>query len=220
MKILCFLILIAIAVSGCAKSPPTGNGAAPVEPQNSNAAPPASAPSASQSATPSAEPVAAGAFDSVYTNIAVGKCKTTSKDEREGWIIQVCEGVGGYKLEVYEDDIRQSINVISPDGSKSELDLPGKVASGFSKLGDKAEWRVSKRDGKDVPAAMIVRFIVDDPQEPKKKTSYLVVSKIAPSASCVTDAVMPSAAQNEEARTLADSASGKPCKRQTADGSR
>lgn len=209
--LLIFLTAFAVSISGCSKSPANGNAAVSGPAQNANSASPAPAPSTV--ASPSSETApAAAALDSVYTSSTVGKCKTTSKNEEEGWIVQVCDGVGGFKLEVYEDDIRQSINVIAPDGSKSELDLPGKVGSSFSKIGDKAEWRVSKVDGKEVPAAMIVRFIVDDPQDPKKKTSYLVVSKIAASGSCITDVVAPGEKQNEEARKLADSASGKPCK--------
>ncbi len=210
MRSYSLIALLAIAMTGCSNSPSNSGPAA--SPQTANAASPATAPSVAASPSPEAAPVAAAALDSVYTLTTVGKCKTTSQDKEEGWIIQVCDGVGGFKLEVYEDDIRQSMNVIAPDGSKSELDLPGKVGSSFSKIGDKAEWRVSKKDGKEIPAAMIVRFTLDDPQDPKKKTSYLVVTKIAVSGSCVTDVVPPGAQQNEEARKLADSASGRPCK--------
>lgn len=150
--------------------------------------------------------------ESVYTDLASNKCKTIDSNEEEGWITQMCDGIGGYKLEVFEADIRQSINVIAPNGKKSELDFQANVAQSFSVLGEKAEWRVDKKDGKTVPIALIVRFNASNPNDETKSTSYLVVSKINGNSACVTDVIKPSANANEEARKAADNAAKRPCK--------
>ena len=75
-------------------------------------------------------------------------------------------------------------------------------------------WDVLKSNvrGADEPADH--RFIVADSENPKKNMSYLMVSKIGKTESCVTDVVLPGAKQNETARQLADAASSKPCKKQ------
>jgi hypothetical protein len=150
-------------------------------------------------------------IEPVYTDLTEKGCKTTKKNEAEEWMTEICEGVGGYKLEVFEGDLRSSINVIAPNGKKSELEFQ-KVSLNFSSLGEKAEWRVEKKDGKDVPTALIVRFNANKPDDETKSISYLIVSKIAAEKSCITDVVKPSANANEEARKLAESAATKPCK--------
>ena len=151
-------------------------------------------------------------IESVYTDIAANKCKTIDSNEDEGWITQMCDGVGGYKLEVFEADIRQSINVIAPNGKKSELDFQANVSGSFSSLGEKAEWRVREKDGKSVPFALIARLNASNPDNETKSTSYLVVSKINADKSCITDVIKPSANANEEARKAADNSANKPCK--------
>lgn len=148
----------------------------------------------------------------VYTDITSAKCKTTEKNEDEGWIVQMCDGVAGYKLEVSEGDLRASINVIAPSGKTSELNFQQNVSSAFSTLGEKAEWRMMKKDGKSVPFALIVRLNASKGDDGTKTDSLLVVSKIDGDKSCVTDVVKPIANANEEARKLADNSANKPCK--------
>jgi hypothetical protein len=63
-----------------------------------------------------------------------------------------------------------------------------------------------------VPVGLIARYYVSDPENSSKTTAYLIVSKIGKKRPCVTDVVGPGAKQNEDARKLADTASGKPCK--------
>lgn len=151
-------------------------------------------------------------IESVYTDITPEKCKTTGENEQEEWRTQMCDGVGGYKLEVFEGDLRSSINVISPSGKKSELNFQANVSFNFSALGDKAEWRVQKKDGKNVPIALIVRLNASRDDDETKSDSFLTVSKINGDKACVTDVVKPIANANEEARKLADKAADKPCK--------
>lgn len=145
---------------------------------------------------------------SVYSSLDTKNCKTVEQsDEGTGWYRGECKGVGGYKLEVTEGDIRQSVNVISPSGKKFELNF-NYVSGSFSTVGTKAEWRV--KAGK--PFALIVRFNASDPEDSTKSTSYLIVSKISRNEACITDVVNPSKTQNAQAQKLADAASTKPCK--------
>lgn len=156
----------------------------------------------------------AQAVQSIYTTLSQKACKTIMVDPGPGESsTQQCPGVAGYKLLVHEGDLRQSITVIKPDGSKHDLDLWNKVGGGgFSYVGPRAEWRVKRQRGKLTPVALIVRFEVSETADnPNKKTSYLTVSKITPAEICLTDSVRPSPNMNVEARRLADNAASKPC---------
>lgn len=151
-------------------------------------------------------------IESFYTDLSASKCKTTESNEEEGWIVQECPGVGGFKLEVSEGDLRQTINVISPSGKRSELEFWSNVSSGFSTIGEKAEWRVLKTGNKVAPFALITRYNVsENPEKPEKTTSYLVVTKITPDSSCIVEIIKPIPNANDKARVSADSASNKPC---------
>ena len=146
---------------------------------------------------------------SVYTSTKTSACRTISSDTRfDGSYEGECTGVGGYKVRLLEGDIRQTINIITPAKKKFELDFWGFFSS-FSYVGEKIEWRTKA----GVPVALIARFNVADPENEKKSRSYLMVSKIGKKESCVTDIVVASKDQNEEARKLADVASTKPCKK-------
>ena len=151
---------------------------------------------------------AAAQNKSVYTSTKTSACRTIKQSsEGAGYYVGECPGTGGYKAQVLEDDIRQSINIITPAKKKFELDFWG-FYSGFSSVGEKIEWRVKGT----LPVALISRFNVADAEDSTKNTSYLIVSKISKTMSCVTDIVEPGAGQNETARKLADAAAGKPCK--------
>lgn len=151
---------------------------------------------------------------SIYTGLAAADCKVLEFHEDEGgWSKSRCPGVSSYKLDLLEGDLRQSITIIDPKGKEYPLEFWNVVSVGFSSLGTKAEWRVQKQGSKVTPQALIVRFNAsEDPEKPEKTTSYLVVSKITPTGSCVTDVVKPSTNANEQARTLADSAATRPCR--------
>jgi hypothetical protein len=152
--------------------------------------------------------------ESVYTSLNTKNCKTLEQsDEGTGWYRGECKGVSGYRLQITEGDIRQSIDVITPNKKKFQLDFARNVSVAFSSVGAKAEWRVVRKDKKLVPFALIVRFDAsENPENPTKNTSYLVISKITKTKICITDVIKPSAMANEEARKLADSAPTKSCK--------
>jgi hypothetical protein len=148
----------------------------------------------------------APAVESVYTNIA--RCKTVEAHEEGASSVQKCAGVAGYSLLVEDSDSRQSVTVVSPGGKKHPLDYWQVITTGFSSLGEKAEWRVQKKGAKVRPYALIVRVNAsENPEKPEQTTSYLAVAKITAAEVCVTDKVK----TNEEARQAADASADKPC---------
>ncbi|MBK7393075.1 MAG: hypothetical protein IPI64_07180 [Chloracidobacterium sp.] len=147
---------------------------------------------------------------SVYTSTKTSACRTISSNPNEAGSYEgECAGVGGYKVRLIEGDIRQTINIITPAKKKFELNF-WSFYSGFSAIGEKIEWRTKK----GVPVALIARYNVAGADDSGKSTSYLMISKISKTESCVVDVIMPGAKQNEEARVSADAASTKPCKTQ------
>ena len=150
----------------------------------------------------------ADSITSAYTSLSGCKLVTKGHD----YSTQACVGVGGYNLRLEYDDARESITVVSPNGRKHPLNLWQVISSGFSSVGQKAEWRVTRRNGKTVPTALIVRFNAsENPEDSTKVTSYLAVAKITPQKICVTDKIAPSGTANEEARRAADASANKPC---------
>lgn len=150
---------------------------------------------------------------SVYTPLAEKQCKTIKPvNPQTGDYEGRCRGVAGYALLVTEGDLRQNVTVITPKGDKHSLELWDVISGGFSSVGPKAEWRMAKQNGKLIPVALIIRYNAnDDPESPNKQSSYLAVTKITATEICVTDKIMPGAKANEEARSAADTAAGKPC---------
>ncbi len=152
-------------------------------------------------------------IQSVYTNLSEKSCRTLeSSVEGSGSYRGECPGIGGYKLQITEGDLRQSIDVVTPQKKRFELDLTGNVSTAFSSVGAKAEWRVTRRGRTITPTALIVRYNASENQEdPSKETSYLVVVKITKTEICVTDVIKPGANANAKARKFADASAAKPC---------
>jgi hypothetical protein len=149
------------------------------------------------------------AAESVYTDIAPARCKTVETHEEGAGSVQKCAGVAGYSLLVEDDDSRQSVTVVTPDGKRHPLNYWQVITTAFSSLGEKAEWRVEKKGGKVRPYALIVRVNAsENPEKPEQQSSYLAVAKITDAAVCVTDKVK----TNEEARRAADASADKPCR--------
>ena len=146
---------------------------------------------------------------SVYTDLTDKKCKTLESNPDEGAsYLGECPGVGGYKLQLVEGDLRQSVNVIDPKGKKTELNL-WNISGGFSSLGEQAEWRMKGK----IPVALIMRFNVSEaPEDSSRITSYLVVVKLTKEAVCVTDALKPTRSHNYEARRAADRSATRKCR--------
>jgi hypothetical protein len=150
-----------------------------------------------------------GGVTSVYTPLSGRGC-TRAKPSGPISSEWTCRGVGGYRLLVSNDDERESITIIAPDGQQFALEYPQVVCRGaFCYLGKQAEWRVVRRGRKMVPIGLIAR--VDVQGADMKHTSYLVVAKITPRGICVTDRIAPMARANERARRVADDPDRTPC---------
>jgi hypothetical protein len=145
---------------------------------------------------------------SLYTSLEAKQCRTiktetTGAGDYEGR----CRGVAGYSLLLLEGDLRQNVIVVTPKGARHSLDLWDVVSGGFSYVGPRAEWRIKKK-----PVALILRYNAsEDPENPNRKTSYLVVAKITGDEICVTDKILPGPKANHDARAAADNAATKPC---------
>lgn len=125
-----------------------------------------------------------------------------------------CPGIGGYKLRTYESDLRADIGIIDPAGTEHLLHLPAVIDAGFSVHGAKAEWRVTRRNGKVIPKAFIVRYITEewsDDAAKSKEKHYLAIAKIFPNDICVTDSISASRTMNVQARKAAASSVSKRC---------
>jgi len=152
--------------------------------------------------------VAFGQNKSVYTSLAAKKCKTLDVNKgMAGNYSGRCPGPGYFQLDVYLDDERNSVAVVFPSKRVFPLDL-WNYFSGFSELGETAEWRLKAK----IPVGLIVRLKVSERGDGKPPTSYLVVSKIEYMVACVTDIVKPGKNQNAIAQRLADSATTRQCK--------
>jgi len=160
-----------------------------------------------------ASTAAAQSNQSVYTSLGAKQCRTVKSAEAgDDGYEGTCRGVAGYTLLLSEGDLRQNITVITPKGAKHSLDLWDVISGGFSSVGPKAEWRMTTRNGKPAPVALIVRYNAnEDADAPNKQNSYLAVSKITPTEICVTDKILPGPKANEDARRAADTAATKPC---------
>lgn len=148
-----------------------------------------------------------------YSSLLEKDCvadQVPKEDEGQGGS-SVCPGVDGYRLRVVDGDVRMSIEVLTPTGKVLPLDFWSTVASGFSSVGDSAEWRYLAL-GARVPQALIVRLNVsENPERPGITASYLVVSKLGADSACVIAKIAPGKTQNEAARKAADAAAASPC---------
>lgn len=144
---------------------------------------------------------------SVYTSTKTSACRTISQSDADAGSYEgECAGVGGYKVRLLEGDIRQTLNIITPAKKKFELNF-WYIFSGFSAIGEKIEWRVKGV----TPFALIARFNVADNDDPRSSRSYLIVSKVGKTESCVVGTVPAGAKQNEDARAMADKSQSMPC---------
>lgn len=152
--------------------------------------------------------LAQGQITSIYTSTKTSACRTIeSSAEGTGSYVGECKAPAGYKVQLVEGDIRQTLNVITPARKKFELNFWAFYSS-FSSIGEKIEWRMKG----GVPVALIARYNVSNPEDSQKSVSYLMVAKIGKNENCVTDVIKPSSKQNEQAREAADRVAAAPCR--------
>jgi hypothetical protein len=155
-----------------------------------------------------------GEIQSVYTALSAEACKKeVDKNDPNETPYLVCPGVAGYSLIVRRvDSGRKSIDVMDAAQRVFPLKYQEFITRHMSTLGDKAEWRVTMKDGKQVPIALIVPVRArEDNDNPERVTAtYLAVAKIAPNEACVTDRISEGTAE-AEVRSIADKAQERPC---------
>lgn len=155
---------------------------------------------------PAAESVEAGGRTSRYTELK--DCKViVSRPDEGGYSETECAPVGGFGLKTNEADVRQNVFIKPPGGQYRSLRLVEASGGGFSRLGEKAEWRGVEKDGVFTPDVMVVRqLVVEDPNRPEREAAYLAVIRLSgPGAPCLVERVPAGPGQSDKARALADS---------------
>ena len=156
---------------------------------------------------------AAGALStarSEYSRLSPNDCKLTERLEETGDTTHRCLGVAGYVLDMHDSDLRMSLDVIADGGQPQPLEFWNVASGAFSHLGPSAEWRFPQ--GASQPNALIVRFnAAEQPGQPDRVTSYLLVVRLAASGSCLVAKLLPGSGQNEAARVAADKAQDSTC---------
>lgn len=155
------------------------------------------------------------AIQSVHTGLDAASCKQEiDKSDPNETPYLACPGVAGYTLIVRRvGSGRRSIEVVDPAQRVFPLNYQEFVTRHMFTLGDKAEWRVATRDGKQVPVALIVRVRAhEDENDPENETgAYLAIAKIAPDQACVTGRKKEGAQPESEAQAAADKARDSDC---------
>lgn len=208
------LLLSAMLLGGCAPATTPESSSEPTPSDDRSDAQPA-APVASDPAAPETEPEPrpdappTSPAQGRYTSLSGAHCRSQSAGDEIGSTRTVCDGVAPYRLAVTDSDGRQELELIEGEGQPQPLELARKVSIGFSELGDTVEWWPMDASA---PTALIVRFNAqDEPDQPGRVTSSLVVVKLAGSGSCVTEVIAPGAEQNRLAREAAARAANAPC---------
>ena len=153
---------------------------------------------------------------SVYTQLSGDLCKQEiDRSDPNEIPYMVCPGAAGYALIVRRvGSGRRSIDVIDTAGRRHPLNYELLTPHMFS-LGERAEWRVTTKDGQQIPVALIVR--IDERKsidQPAKITgSYFAVAKITPTGACVIDRIAKSSTTEAVLRAIADAGQARECRR-------
>lgn len=207
------LIGITIATLLCACTP-AGDAPEPVMAANAPEVSPADTPQAAEPPTdapPSMpSPGAPATARSEYSSLVPADCKLTARDIEAGGTTHRCPGVANYALDMHDSDARMSLDVIADGGQAQGLEFWSVASGAFSNLGPRAEWRYPGEAKQ--PNALIVRFdAFQQPEQPERPTSYLLVVKLAANGSCLVAKLPPGPGQNEAARVAADKAQSSAC---------
>ena len=122
------------------------------------------------------EPVSVAAYSDLH-----GKhCRTIDTSARGG--SRHCSGVAGYSVLVHDDDDRTSVDVVAPGKAVYPLAFWDVVTLGYASVGQKAEWRMGRRNGKSVPTALLVRLTRLDTRNPGE---LIAVARLDRDGACV-----------------------------------
>lgn len=154
------------------------------------------------------------ASKSVYTPLSgVGCEQETDRSDPNEIPYLVCPGAAGYALIVRRvGSGRKSIDVVDAAGGRIPLNYELLTRHMFS-LGQRAEWRVTAKDGQQIPLALIVR--IDERQsidQPARITrSYFAVAKLTPASACVIDRIPTGSMTHAALREIADAGQARDC---------
>jgi hypothetical protein len=129
------------------------------------------------------------AAESSYTRIAEKHCRKFDRlkiDGSEFAASRVCEGRGGYKIFIREDDLRETLTIGKTLKQAASEPAASDQYGAFNSYDDTVEWR-SGADGK--PYAAIVGWSYADNENPDangrpKSLKLLVVMRLPPGAVC------------------------------------
>lgn len=134
----------------------------------------------------------AQAHPSAYTDLHGKRCHDVESSSRGS--TRQCPGVRGYSLLIYDDDDRTSVDIVAPDHATYPLSFWDVVTPGYAVVGQKAQWQLGRRRGKEVPTALTMRLTRLD----KHNSGELItVARIDADGACVvfrSDALAPNAA--------------------------
>jgi len=127
-----------------------------------------------------------------------------SKPEEAGYSSSECPGLGGFALRLINADARQNLFVKTPSGDEHSLRLSEAAGSGFSRIGERIEWRGTMEGRTFKPDAIVLRYYVVE-GEGAEETAYLLPVKLTSGPPCVADRFAPGQDQSKQARRAADS---------------
>jgi len=145
-------------------------------------------------------PAQAQQIESSYTDVDLNLCTVMESDDFG--TMWACPGLKGIPVMVSEGDLRMFVSYGLTSTTEKAAD---QTLGPFNRLGDSIEWRVSNAEGHWKPFATILRFFTKG-EEGKPEGQVLVVTRIAPGATChiaYVDALA-NADANELARQAAD----------------
>lgn len=134
---------------------------------------------------------ASSTSSSTYTDLHGKRCHEVDSSSRGS--TRQCPGVRGYSLLIYDDDDRTSVDIVTPSQAVYPLSFWDVVTPGYAVVGQKAQWQLGRRRGKEVPTALTLRLTRLD----KHNSGELItVARIDADGACVvfrSDALAPNA---------------------------
>ena len=127
-----------------------------------------------------AGPAGAGEITSAYTKLELDKCELVSSNPDEGGsAVWNCKGYDGRRVRVAEGDLRFFVSY-GPDAESQKA--AHQTLAPFNVIHHTLEWRLERRNGRQVPFATILRYFWDSGNGRKGQT--LVVTKLGPDEAC------------------------------------
>src|SRR5690242_17334875 len=101
---------------------------------------------------------ASAQLTSSYTNISEKSCRQIKLTKADEHVLmhRRCQGVAGYRLDIFSGEEHEYMDLITPRGKKFDVSIN---PASYSFLDKRAEWRMRGT----TPVALIVRFNMSTP---------------------------------------------------------